>query len=181
MNSRHARSAGILLHRTTGPGRQVLLVHPGGPLWRNRNVGAWQLPKGLVEAGEDDQAAARREVAEELGVRVNGPLAPLGEIRQAGGKTVVAFAAEQDLDVTTVCSNTIVIDWPPRSGRKLTIPEVDEARWFGIGDARHHILPSQAPLIDRLVAELARQAHLDVDQPTTDGGDDVRTEHRGPR
>jgi len=149
-----ARSAGILLHRTVDVGRQVLLVHPGGPMWRNRDVGAWQIPKGMVEPGEDDQAAARREVAEELGASIDVPLVELGEIRQAGGKIVVAFAAERDVDPAAVVSTTIEIDWPPRSGRRLTIAEIDEARWFSIEEARHHILPSQAPLIDRLAASL---------------------------
>lgn len=144
----------MLLHREIGGRREVLLVHPGGPFWRNRDVGAWQIPKGLVEPGEDDEAAARREVAEELGIAVDGPIVPLGEIVQKGGKTVAAFAAEHDVDPASVVSNTVEIDWPPRSGRKLEIPEIDEARWFGLADARHHILPSQVQLIDRLVDEL---------------------------
>ena len=149
-----ARSAGILLHRVPEAGLEVLLVHPGGPFWRNKDLGAWQIPKGLVEAGEDDETAARREVAEELGVEVDGRLVPLGEIHQTGGKTVVAYAAARDLDPATVVSNTLEIDWPPRSGRKMTIPEIDEARWFDVDDARRHILPSQASLLDRLVAAL---------------------------
>lgn len=144
----------MLLYRIIDGTLELLLVHPGGPFWRNRDVGAWQIPKGLVEPGEDDEAAARREVAEELGAAVDGALVPLGEIVQKGGKTVVAFAAEHDLDPATVVSNTIEIDWPPRSGRRLEIPEIDEARWFALEDARHRILPSQAPLIDRLVATL---------------------------
>lgn len=150
------RSAGIILHRRAEGGLEVLLVHPGGPFWRNKDVGAWQVPKGLVEPGEDDEAAARREVAEELGIEVVGPLLPLGEIRQAGGKTVVVYAAERDLDPATVVSNAIEIEWPPRSGRTLTIPEIDEARWFALDAAHAHILASQAPLLDRLVAALGR-------------------------
>ena len=146
-----ARSAGILLHRRTARRLEVLLVHPGGPFWRNKDVGAWQIPKGIVAPGENDEAAARREVAEELGVEVGGRLIPLGEIRQAGGKTVVAYAAERDLDPAAIVSNTIEIEWPPRSGREITIPEIDEARWFDLGDAHRYILPSQAPLLDRLV------------------------------
>lgn len=136
----------------------MLLVHPGGPFWRNKNLGAWQLPKGLVEAGENDEAAARREVAEELGVEIGGSLRPLGEVRQRGGKTVVAFASEHDLDATSVVSNTIEIDWPARSGRRLTIPEIDEARWFGLDHARTHILPSQTPLLDRLMKMLEQHS-----------------------
>ncbi|MFC3580957.1 NUDIX domain-containing protein [Sphingomonas hylomeconis] len=149
------RSAGILLYRTPQQSLELLLVHPGGPFWRHRHTGAWQLPKGMVEPGEADEAAARREVAEELGVRIETPLLSLGEVRQSGGKIVVAFAAERDVDPALVVSNTIEIDWPPRSGQKMTIPEVDEARWFAVAEARQCILPSQAPLIDRLVAALA--------------------------
>lgn len=150
-----ARSAGILLHRVVSGSLEVLLVRPGGPFWRNKDIGAWQMPKGLVELGENDEAAARREVAETLGVEIDGVLAPLGEVLQSGGKIVVAYAAERDIDPASVVSNTIEIDWPPRSGRKLTVPEIDEARWFGLDDARQRILPSQAPLIERLVAALA--------------------------
>ncbi|MEN3339402.1 MAG: hypothetical protein V7647_3078 [Acidobacteriota bacterium] len=147
-----ARSAGIILYRVTSRTLEMLLVHPGGPLWRNRRQGAWQIPKGHVEPGESDQAAARREVAEELGVAIADPLAPLGEIRQAGGKMVIAFAVERDLDPSFLASNTVEIEWPPRSGRKLLVPEIDEARWFALDEARRCILPSQAPLIDRLVS-----------------------------
>jgi predicted NUDIX family NTP pyrophosphohydrolase len=150
-----ARSAGILLYRTARRPLEVLLVHPGGPLWRNKHRGAWQMPKGKVEAGEDEEATARREVAEELGVAVEGSLLPLGEIRQAGGKIVIAFAAEHDFDPASLVSNRIEIDWPPRSGRKLMIPEVDEARWFGLEEARVHMLASQAPLLGRLAAMLS--------------------------
>ena len=146
------RSAGLLLYRVADGTAEVLLVHPGGPFWRNKDIGAWQIPKGLVEAGEDDEAAARREVAEELDVDISAPLTPLGEIRQAGGKIVVAFAAQHDLDPALVVSNTIEIDWPPRSGRKLTVPEIDAARWFDLAEARRHMLPSQAPLLDRFSA-----------------------------
>ena len=106
-----ARSAGILIYRQPAEGTEVLLVHPGGPFWRNKDVGAWQIPKGLVEPGEDDEAAARREAGEELGIQLDGPLTPLGEIRQAGGKTVVAYAAERDVDPAGIVSNTVEIDW----------------------------------------------------------------------
>ena len=146
------RSAGLLLYRVVNGSAEVLLVHPGGPFWQNKDVGSWQIPKGLVEPGEDEEAAARREVAEELGITFAGALTPLGEIRQTGGKIVVAFAAEQDLDPASVVSNTIEIDWPPRSGRKLTVPEIDAARWFDLGEARRHMLPSQVPLLDRFAA-----------------------------
>lgn len=151
------RSAGILLHRQRYEKVEVLLVHPGGPFWRNKDIGAWQIPKGLVEPGEHDELAARREVAEELGCMVPGPLSPLGEIRQAGGKTVIAFATEQDFDPTSLVSNMIEIKWPARSGRKLAIPEVDEARWFDLTAAKKHILASQAILIDRLSDMMVRE------------------------
>jgi predicted NUDIX family NTP pyrophosphohydrolase len=148
-----ARSAGVLLYRRAAGAFEVLLVHPGGPFWRNKNVGAWQIPKGLVDPGEDNEAAARREVAEELGIEVVEPLKALGEIRQAGGKTVVAYAVERDLDTTTIVSNTVEIEWPPRSGRKMTVPEIDEARWFSVHEARRHMLASQVPLLDRFDPE----------------------------
>jgi len=128
----------------------VLLVHPGGPYWRNRDRGAWQLPKGLVEPGEAPAAAARREAEEELGFRLDGKLDPLGTVRQKGGKVVEAFALEHDVDPALINSNTFSLEWPPRSGRILSFPEADAARWFPLGEARTWILASQAPFIDRL-------------------------------
>lgn len=160
-----ARSAGILLYRLVADGLEVLLAHPGGPFWRNKDVGAWQIPKGLVHPGEDEQAAARRETAEELGIVIDGHLAPLGEVRQSGGKTVVAFAAERDVDPSAIISNMITIAWPPRTGRELAIPEVDEARWFPIDRARWYILPSQRLLLDRLAASLTQSDPSDVKRP----------------
>jgi predicted NUDIX family NTP pyrophosphohydrolase len=153
-----ARSAGILLYRRLTNGQpEVLLAHPGGPFWRNKDLGAWQVPKGLMAAGEDEEAAARREVEEELGIDIKSSLEPLGEIRQSGGKTVIAFAAEQDFDPALVVSNTVEIEWPPRSGHNLTIPEIDEARWFTFDDARRYMLASQVPLLDGLVTKLNDQ------------------------
>ena len=151
-----ARSAGILIYRRVDAGLEVLLVHPGGPFWRSKDVGAWQIPKGLMEPGEDAGAAARREVREEIGVAIRCPLESLGEIRQAGGKEVVAFAASVDFDPATIVSNTVEIDWPPRSGRKVVVPEVDAARWFGLDDARRYVLASQLVLLDRLENALRR-------------------------
>lgn len=147
-----ARSAGVLLHRLGVNGPEVLLVHPGGPFWRGRDVGDWQIPKGLIEPGEEAETAARREAGEELGIAVDVPLAPLGGIRQAGGKLVVAFAAAMDLDATAIVSNRIELEWPPRSGRRVEVPEVDEVRWFALDEARRRMLPSQAPLLDRVLA-----------------------------
>jgi predicted NUDIX family NTP pyrophosphohydrolase len=143
-------SAGILMYRHSRDGLLVLLVHPGGPFWRNRDLGAWSIPKGEFQAGEDPQEAARREFAEELGVRPTGPMRPLGEVRQRGGKTVFAYALEGTLDVDSLRSNKIPIEWPPRSGRIIEIPEIDRAEWFAIPLAREKILPAQQPFLDRL-------------------------------
>ena len=146
------RSAGILMYRHTEGGMVVLLVHPGGPFWRNRDLGAWSIPKGEYQEGEDPQIAARREFAEELGVDPKGPLRPLGQLRQRGGKIVVAYALEGTLDVATVRSNKIAIEWPPRSGRRQSFPEVDRAEWFDIEFARTKMLSAQVELLDRLLA-----------------------------
>jgi predicted NUDIX family NTP pyrophosphohydrolase len=143
-------SAGILLYRRQ-PSPAVLLIHPGGPFWSRRNVGAWQIPKGHIEADEAVEDAARREVAEELGVTVAGPLASLGMVRQSGGKSVSAFAAEQDVDTGAITSMTFEIEWPPRSGRRRVYPEVDAARWMPVEEARAMMLKSQLPLLDRIV------------------------------
>jgi predicted NUDIX family NTP pyrophosphohydrolase len=144
------RSAGILLYRRTGDELQVLLVHPGGPFWRKRDAGAWSIPKGEYDAGEDAEAAARREFAEELGVVLSGRLQPLGEVRQAGGKRVTAFALESDLDVAAIRSNEFELEWPPRSGRIQRFPEIDRAAWFPLPLAREKIIAGQRPLLDLL-------------------------------
>src|SRR5690349_2484895 len=143
------RSAGILLYRRGPVGPEVLLVRPGGPFWRNKDRGAWQIPKGEIGDGEAPEACALREVHEELGVDVTAPLGELGEIKQAGGKWVVAFAAEQDFEVDALVSNTFPLEWPPRSGKIEQFPEVESARWLTIEQARLAILPSQEPLLDR--------------------------------
>lgn len=145
-----ARSAGVLLYRLT-PELEVLLVHPGGPYWRRRDRGAWQIPKGLIGVGEAPEAAARREVQEEIGLTLAGALLPLGEIRQAGGKVVTAFAAEQDFDPAGIVSNTFELEWPPRSGKRAAFPEIDAARWVSLAEARDEMLASQQPLLDRLL------------------------------
>jgi predicted NUDIX family NTP pyrophosphohydrolase len=146
------RSAGILLHRRSGGGAiEVLLVHPGGPFWAKKDLGAWSIPKGEYENGEDGRAAAVREFEEELGSpAVEGELVELGEVRQKSGKVVTAWALEGDIDADTVTSNTFEMEWPPRSGRTREFPEVDRAAWFGLDEARERILPAQAPLLDRL-------------------------------
>ena len=144
------RSAGILLYRGRGTKLELLLVHPGGPFWRNKDDGAWSIPKGEIEVGENPEDVARREFLEELGSRLAGPLQPLGEIRQRGGKRVHAFAAAGDLDVGAIKSNTFEMEWPPRSGRRQEFPEIDRAGWFALPVARVKILEGQRPLLDRL-------------------------------
>lgn len=146
-------SAGVLLYRRRGSGLEVLLIQPGGPYWARKDRGAWQIPKGELDPGEDELAAALREVEEELGVRLEGPPQPLGEIRQAGGKQVTAFAIEHDLDPAAIRSNLFEMEWPPRSGRRESFPEVGAARWFGLDEARAQMLPSQLPLLDRLAEQ----------------------------
>lgn len=145
------RSAGIVLHRGRGDGLQVLLVHPGGPAWVNRDAGAWSIPKGEYVDGEDPLDAARREFHEELGSAAPAVAAEdLGEIRQRSGKRVHGWAIPGDLNVDEVVSNTVEFEWPPRSGRIIEIPEVDRAEWFGLDIAREKINSGQVPLLDRL-------------------------------
>ncbi|MGJ5181300.1 NUDIX domain-containing protein [Bradyrhizobium oligotrophicum] len=146
-----ARSAGVLAFRRTAGTLEVLLVHPGGPFWRSKDLGAWSIPKGEFGAGETAEAVARREFAEELGSELTAPLVALGEIRQRGGKVVDAFAAEIDLDADAISSNEFELEWPPRSGRMQRFPEVDRAAWFDLAEARARINPAQAALLDRLV------------------------------
>ena len=150
-----ARSAGLLLHRPGEQDTEVLLVLPGGPFWRGRDVGAWQIPKGLIEPGEEPEAAAVREVQEELGTAIVARLYPLGSVRQAGGKIVEAFAVAQEFDPAALVSNRFEIEWPPRSGRRQSFPEVDRAAWLSLEEARRLMLPSQLPLLDALERVLA--------------------------
>ena len=126
-------------------------MHPGGPMWAKRDAGAWSIPKGEYEAGEDPLAAAKREFEEELGTPApDGPITDLGEVKQKSGKIVSAWSVAGDLDVTEITSNTVEVQWPPRSGKMLEIPEVDRAEWFGIQQAREKINAAQAELLDRL-------------------------------
>ena len=145
------RSAGLLLHRTRDGVREVLLVHPGGPFWARKDAGAWSIPKGEYQDGEDPLACARREFEEELGsAPPAGDVTELGTIKQSGGKQVTAFAVEGDLDPEAIESNTFELEWPPRSGRTQEFPEVDRAAWFGLDAAREKLNPAQAALLDRL-------------------------------
>ena len=150
------RSAGILLYRGTGAALEVLLVHPGGPFFARKDAGAWSIPKGLYEEGEQPLACARREFAEELGSPCpDGPALELGEIRQRNGKRVVAFAVRGDLDAEAITSNTFELEWPPRSGRTQAFPEVDRAAWFSLGAAREKLLAAQVPLLERLATQVS--------------------------
>jgi predicted NUDIX family NTP pyrophosphohydrolase len=143
-------SAGILMHHHSDDELVVLLVHPGGPFWRNRDLESWSIPKGELEDNGDPEAGARREFAEELGIEATGPLRLLGQVSQRGGKLVVAYALEGTLDVSSVRSNEIAIEWPPRTGRTIFVPEIDRAAWFTLPVARQKILASQRPFLDRL-------------------------------
>jgi predicted NUDIX family NTP pyrophosphohydrolase len=149
------RSAGILLHRQGAHGPEVLLVHPGGPFWARKDQGAWSIPKGEHEDGEDALACALREFEEELGVPPTpapspGGLVDLGTVRQKAGKVVQAWALEGDLDAAAIRSNTFTMQWPPRSGRMQEFPEIDRAGWFALPEARERINPAQAEFLDRL-------------------------------
>lgn len=149
------RSAGLLMFRRRTHGVEVLLVHPGGPFWRNRDAGAWSLPKGEYEDGEEPLAAARREFEEETGIQPgDGPFLALGEIRQPGGKMVTAWALEGDCAPERITSSLFSMEWPPKSGRMQEFPEVDRAGWFPVGAARSHILPGQRGFLDRLLAAI---------------------------
>jgi predicted NUDIX family NTP pyrophosphohydrolase len=149
------RSAGILLHRAGVDGPEVLLVHPGGPFWANKDEAAWSIPKGVCDPGEDVVAAARREFAEEVGGVPEGPLVSLGEFRQSSGKVVIAFALEADFDPATLVSNLFEMEWPPRSGRLQQFPEVDRAEWVGLELAQHRLHKGQRPIIEALERVLA--------------------------
>jgi predicted NUDIX family NTP pyrophosphohydrolase len=151
-------SAGILLYRSRSGEIEILLVHPGGPFWRNKDIGAWMIPKGEVAPDEDPLACALREFEEELGVRPLGDPWPLPKIRQAGGKWVEAFALEGDLAPDRIVSNRFEIEWPPRSRRVQSFPEVDCASWFTLEEARGRILASQRPILDSLEAALTDQS-----------------------
>jgi predicted NUDIX family NTP pyrophosphohydrolase len=147
-------SAGILLYRQRDGGIEVLLIRPGGPYWRNRDQGAWMIPKGMIEPGEAPAEAALREFEEETGTRLTAVPFPLATVRQAGGKMVQAFALEGDLDPDAITSIEFELEWPPRSGRRQRFPEAEQARWMTLAEARELMLASQLPLLDALEAKL---------------------------
>jgi predicted NUDIX family NTP pyrophosphohydrolase len=146
------QAAGILLYRRGAEGVEVLLAHPGGPLWARKDYGAWTIPKGQFTDGELPLDAARREFEEEMGTAPAGDFKPLGTLKQPSGKVIHVWAAESDFDAATVKSNLFSMEWPPKSGRMGEFPEVDRAGWFPIAQARLKILKGQAPFLDRLLA-----------------------------
>ncbi len=149
-------SAGILLYRRSTEGAiEVLLVHPGGPLWARKDAGVWSIPKGLIYPGEEELAAARREFAEETGGVADGPAVEIGRFRQPAGKVVVAFAVEGDFDLAGFRSSTFTMEWPPRSGKTPTFPEADRAAWLNPAEARDKLLPGQVPILAALLEVLS--------------------------
>ena len=145
-------SAGLLVYHRRDGRLEVFLVHPGGPFWAKKDFGAWSIPKGEVEPGQDELAEARRELREETGCAIAGEVQPLKPVEQAGGKTVHAWAMAGDCDAEHITSNTFTMEWPPRSGRRQEFPEVDRAAWFDLPTARQKINPAQAALLDELEA-----------------------------
>lgn len=148
------QSAGVLLFRRVGREIEVLLAHPGGPFWKNKDDGAWSIPKGEYGDDEDPVEAAQREFAEETGLTLSGDLVPLGEVRQPGGKVVTAWAMEGDFNPSNLHSNTFSMPWPPGSGKSQEFPEIDRAEWFPLEVARRKILKGQAEILDRLAQYL---------------------------
>jgi predicted NUDIX family NTP pyrophosphohydrolase len=145
------RTAGILMYRKPASGLEVFLVHPGGPFWKNKDAGAWSIPKGLLDEGEDPLACARREFQEETGFAVDGDFVPLGTFRQPSGKEVLAWAVEGNCDAARVKSNLFELEWPPRSGRMQSFPEVDRGGWFSPDEAREKMLAGQRPILEWLL------------------------------
>jgi predicted NUDIX family NTP pyrophosphohydrolase len=148
------KSAGILLYRFTKDILEVFLVHPGGPLWANKDAGAWSVPKGEFDEGEDILAAAQREFFEETGKEISGEFIPLAPVKQKSGKTVHAFALESDFDGSNIASNNFSMEWPPRSGLQKEFPEIDKGEWFDLVSAREKINAGQIPLLDELEEKL---------------------------
>jgi predicted NUDIX family NTP pyrophosphohydrolase len=149
------RSAGVLLYRYAKKGVEVFLVHPGGPFWAKKDEGAWSIPKGEIDGDEDAASAARREFEEETGVALSGKLSSLGVFKQPSGKLVEAFALEGDIEPSRVKSNFCRIEWPPRTGRMIDIPEIDRAGWFPPREAMVRIVKGQRPIVEALAGRLA--------------------------
>lgn len=154
MAARRAHSAGLLMYRIGPSGPEVLLAHPGGPFWAKKDDGAWTLPKGECNEGEEPLAAACREFTEETGFTPCGPFQPLGEVRQKSGKQVAAWAFAGECDPAAINSSAFEMEWPPRSGRRQSFAEIDRAEWFSLDDARRKLLPAQVPFLDRLALAL---------------------------
>jgi predicted NUDIX family NTP pyrophosphohydrolase len=148
------KSAGILLYRFHNNLPEILLVHPGGPFWAKKDAGAWSIPKGEFEENENPLDAAKREVEEETGIKVSGKLIELTPVKQKSGKIIYAWAVQGDFDDAEIKSNTFEIEWPPKSGKKQSFPEVDKAGWFTMEEAKQKIVPGQAPLIEELRTKL---------------------------
>jgi predicted NUDIX family NTP pyrophosphohydrolase len=145
-----AKSAGLLLYRTCNGPLEVLLAHPGGPFWTRKDEGAWTIPKGAIDEGEDPLDAAKREFTEETGVVASGAFVALEPVRQPGGKLIYAWAVEGDCDAGAIVSNLFSMEWPPRSGQMKEFPEIDRAGWFTLGEARVKLLRGQLPFLDQL-------------------------------
>jgi predicted NUDIX family NTP pyrophosphohydrolase len=145
------RSAGLILYRRKNTELEVFLVHPGGPLWAHKDFGAWSIPKGEYRDGEDPLDAAKREFTEETGFVPQGPFLEQGDLKQPSGKVVSSWAFEGDCDPEKLKSNTFMMEWPPRSGRQIEVPEVDQCRWFSIEGARERLLSGQKAFLDRLL------------------------------
>ncbi|HET8746297.1 MAG TPA: NUDIX domain-containing protein [Ramlibacter sp.] len=162
------RSAGLLMFRRRGAAVEVLLAHPGGPFWARRDEAAWTLPKGEIGPDEDPLAAAQREFLEETGFASNPPFLPLGELRQKSGKRITAWAFEGDADPARLVSNLFEVEWPPRSGRLQSFPEVDRVRWCSVEEARRKLIAGQVPFVDALLRTLGAECAAD-ERPAAPG------------
>lgn len=154
------KSAGILVYKRAPGGLQVFLVHPGGPFWAKKDLGAWSIPKGEFDEGEDGLTAARREFLEEIGQKIDGKFIELTPCRQPSRKVVYCWAVEGDVDADNVRSNEFELEWPPKSGRKQRFPEVDRGAWFGLEEAKRHIQAGQVPMLEELAALPTKQNRL---------------------
>ncbi len=165
------KSAGLLMYRVRNRRLEVFLVHPGGPFWANKDLGAWSIPKGEYPEGEDPLAAARREYYEETGFDATGEFRELATLRQPGGKRIRAWAFEGDCDAEALKSNSFTMEWPPKSGRQAEFPEIDRARWIDVDIAREKILKGQRGFIDELCAILGCEIPRGADPADSAGGD----------